>query len=102
VNCRQARGLIPLYLEKGLEGRLREALAEHLVACQACARAFKFHRTVSSEPLLSEEELRRAPAGLREQIGLCVECMERPGRKVCPRIRYKLRLAPPPPPDVGS
>jgi len=33
-----------------------------------------------------------APAGLKENIAVCVRCMEDPGRTVCPRLRRKLRL----------
>lgn len=80
------------YVAGQLEGPNKEALEEHLLSCLPCARALKALKTLylSVDPQVRER--RRAPCELRSSIRTCVECLDHPGRRVCPRLRYRLRL----------
>jgi anti-sigma factor RsiW len=92
VKCSRAVRLASKYLAGELSSPNREALEEHLLECLPCARAFKTLKTLylSVDPEVRGK--REAPSELRSSIRTCVECLDHPGRRVCPRLRYRLRL----------
>jgi len=54
MNCRQAKRLLPPYLDKELSGRVRDEIDVHLASCPACR---------------AELEALKADMGLLEQFG---------------------------------
>lgn len=95
MTCARAMRLASKYLAGGLGGRTRGEFENHLHCCLPCTRAFKSLKTLhlSVDPRIRER--RRAPFELEHSIKVCVECIENPGRRVCPRLRYRLRLVNP-------
>ena len=92
MDCQRALSLEGPYLAGRLRGPTRSQLEAHLGSCLSCARSLKSLKALRSAVrscFLTQEE---APAGLKENIAVCVRCMEDPGRTVCPRLRRKLRL----------
>jgi hypothetical protein len=75
-----------------VKGSLSDKLEGHYGSCLACARALKAQRALK---LAVQERFFRpvvAPGHLRESIGLCLRCMEDPGRTSCPRLKLRFRL----------
>ena len=100
MDCAKAQGFFGRYLRGELGAKTRKGIERHLSTCLPCTSAFKIaeiiHRAVS--PCAAQGK--RAPKALRDSIRVCVACMEDPGRAVCPRLRFKLRLVRQPADDV--
>jgi len=92
LDCKRALSLEGPYLAGRITGPTRSALEAHLGSCLSCARSLRSLKALRSAVRSSFFTSEEAPAGLKENIALCVRCMEDPGRTVCPRLRRKLRL----------
>jgi hypothetical protein len=95
VKCTRANSLASRYVTGKLADKVREDLESHISSCLPCASAFRVRKLLEGALHPQTKEFKRAPLGLRESIWTCMECFERPGHRVCPRLRYKLRLVPP-------
>ena len=94
MKCQQARRLAHRYVTGKLDASAGEALESHLAFCLPCASALRVHELIEGALHPHVREFQQAPTGLRESIRACMDCCERPGKRVCPRLRFKLRLVP--------
>jgi anti-sigma factor RsiW len=92
MDCKRALSLEGPYLAGRLTGPTRSQLEAHLGSCLSCARSLKRLKALRSVVRSSFSTQEQAPVGLKENITVCVRCMEDPGRTVCPRLRRKFRL----------
>ncbi len=92
MDCKRALSLEGPYLAGRLTGPLRSELEAHVGSCLSCARSMRSLKALRSAVRSSFLTAEEAPEGLKENIALCVRCMEDPGRTVCPRLRRKFRL----------
>jgi hypothetical protein len=83
------------YLAGRVEGSLSEKLDGHYRSCVACAKALKAQRVLKLAIQARFSRPAAAPGPLRESIGLCLRCMENPGRTSCPRLKLRFRLVKP-------
>ena len=95
MTCARAMRLASKYLEGGLGARTKDEFEKHLLCCLPCTRAFRALKTLHQAVDPRARERKRAPFELERSIKVCVECIENPGRGVCPRLRYRLRLVNP-------
>jgi anti-sigma factor RsiW len=92
------------YLDEQLDGDQRDTLEEHVSRCFGCLgfllkakrKREAFNRAVKD----TLGEGRTAPAKLREEVKVCLNCLTAPGSVRCPRLKLSLRLVPAPPKDV--
>ena len=95
MDCRTFRSLIPRYLSGHLEEGPKEAFQSHEASCLLCHRTLKSRRSLRESVSSGVLENRPAPEELKGSIRVCMECMDNPGRLVCPRLRFKMRLVKP-------
>ena len=95
MKCARANSLASRYVSGKLVEKAREDFESHISSCLPCASAFRVRKLLESALHPQAKEFKRAPLSLRESIWTCMECFESPGQRVCPRLRFKLRLVPP-------
>jgi len=95
LDCRTFRSLIPRYLAGHLDEGPRQEFQSHEASCLLCHNTLKGRRSLRESVSTGVLENRSAPEELRGSIRVCMECMDHPGRLVCPRLRFKLRLVKP-------
>lgn len=93
MDCTRALSLIAPYLAGRVAGPNRRSLERHCGACLSCAKALRSQQALRAAVRASFPEATAAPEGLKETIGVCIRCMEAPGRTACPRLRRRFRLA---------
>ena len=94
MECMRVRALIPMLMAGRLEEGRREEILGHLAGCLPCRKVYAMQKTIHASVFSVYEENKPAPSHLKESIRVCMDCMEDPGRRVCPRLRFKLRLVP--------
>ena len=92
MDCKRALSLGAPYLAGRVTGPLRSQLEAHFGSCLGCARSLKSLKALRAAVKSSFSASENAPEGLKENITLCVRCMEDPGRTACPRLRRRFRL----------
>lgn len=100
MKCTRARRLATRYNSGKLDAELGEDFKSHIGSCLPCARAFRVDKLVEKALSPHAREFKQAPPGLKESIRACMDCYDRPGARVCPRLRFKLRLVPSQPDDL--
>jgi hypothetical protein len=94
VKCSRARRLATRFISGKLDPTVGKDLETHIASCLPCASAFRVHRIVDRALNPYGREFKEAPPALKESIRACMDCCDRPGTRVCPRLRFKLRLVP--------
>ena len=100
-SCKPFRVGMAAYLDEQLDTAQREALEGHISRCFGCLgfllrarrRREAFNRVVKD----TLREGRAAPAKLRDDVKICLNCLTIPGSVRCPRLKAYLRLVPAPP-----
>jgi hypothetical protein len=100
VDCVRVRALLPLVVADRIKGNRLQKIREHLSFCLPCRRAYEARRRLHSSVSTSLSGSKAAPGQLKESIRACMDCMDNPGKRVCPRLRFKVRLVTPPPDDL--
>ncbi len=100
VDCIRVRALLPLVVADRLQGSRLQEVQEHLSFCLPCRRVYDARKRLHGSVSTSISGTKPAPGQLKESIRTCMDCMDNPGKRVCPRIRFKVRLVPPPPGDL--
>jgi len=95
MECLTVRRLAARYLGNRLALRTRRRLEEHVGACLPCARFVRARRKLRDAVDCEMPRTAPIPGTLRDSIRVCMNCMDDPGRTVCPRLRRRLlRLVP--------
>ena len=100
VDCIRVRALLPLVVADRLQGSRLEKVQEHLSFCLPCRRVYEARKRLHSSVSTSISGTKAAPGQLKDSIRACMDCMENPRKRVCPRLRFKVRLVPPPAGDL--
>lgn len=94
MDCTSVRRHCARYLAGRMSAAARRRFEVHVEACLPCRRAVLSRRALV-EALRSVPPVTAAvPEGLRDSIQGCMNCMDDPGRTVCPRLRRRLSLVP--------
>lgn len=97
MDCRRFRSLIPRYLSERIGEAQRDEFQAHASACLPCNRSLTGRRALREAVSSGILDAQPAPRDLKDNIRVCMECMDHPGRRICPRLRFKMRLVEPVP-----
>ena len=105
MDCSSTRSLLESYILGMLEKDDHQAVSDHLERCLPCTRrwieAQKCARKMDDLLKRTLGKRSRAPDSLRDNLKVCIKCIEEPGNFTCPRLaRLYMHLAPPLPPRV--
>jgi|GEM_PF-1613897 anti-sigma factor RsiW len=96
TSCGRVRAKLGAYLRGQLDERGKREVESHCSACLPCASALRAQRILVEALIPLGRSNEPAPAKLRDALGVCMDCMDDPGRAICRRLKHRLRLAPRP------
>jgi predicted anti-sigma-YlaC factor YlaD len=100
MDCSAVRRHCGRFLADRMGAAARRRFEKHIDECLSCRHAVRARRALAEAVRGVSLPAKALPDGLRDAIQGCMNCMDDPGRTVCPRLRRRLNLVPFPPAAV--